>query len=118
MDELSQRFGEILKDPQSMEKVRQMASRLLGEEEAEKPEAAADPTGAALSSLLPEGTDVAKLVRMLTRLQNRGPDSREQLLIALRPHLTPERKKRVDQALRILKLLDLAPLLSDSGILG
>lgn len=56
---------------------------------------------------------IANLVGKL----NRNDDQRCQLIIALRPLLSPERQQRADEALRIIKLIDLLPLIRDSGIL-
>lgn len=48
---------------------------------------------------------------------NRNDDKRCQLIAALRPLLSPERQQRADEALKIIKLIDLLPLIRDSGIL-
>jgi hypothetical protein len=45
-------------------------------------------------------------------------DSNIQLLRALKPHFSDERAKKVDDAIRILQLIRLLPLLRDSGLLG
>ncbi len=43
-------------------------------------------------------------------------DPRIDLLLALKPNLSDPRQKKVDEAIRILRLLSLLPLLRDSGI--
>ena len=48
----------------------------------------------------------------------REPDRNIQLLRALRPYLEPERQKKVDEAVKILHLMKLAPLLQESGLLS
>ncbi len=48
----------------------------------------------------------------------REPDRNIQLLQALRPFLEPERQKKVDEAVKILHLMRLAPLIQESGVLG
>lgn len=48
----------------------------------------------------------------------REPDRNIQLLQALRPFLEPERQRKVDEAVKILHLMRLAPLLQQSGLLG
>ncbi|MBQ4100110.1 MAG: hypothetical protein IJC83_01040, partial [Oscillospiraceae bacterium] len=40
------------------------------------------------------------------------------LLRAIKPFISDERKHKVDEAVKILKLLSLLPLLKDSGFLG
>ena len=48
----------------------------------------------------------------------REPDRNIQLLEALRPFLEEERRKKVDEAVKILHLMRLAPLLQESGALS
>lgn len=48
---------------------------------------------------------------------NRNDDKRCQLITALKPLLSPERQQRADEALKIIKLIDILPLLRDSGLL-
>lgn len=48
----------------------------------------------------------------------REPDRNIQLLRALRPYLEAERQKKVDEAVKILHLMKLAPLLQESGLLS
>ena len=45
-------------------------------------------------------------------------DKNVQLLRALRPHMSPARQSRVDDAIRLIQLLGLLPALRDSGLLG
>ena len=46
------------------------------------------------------------------------PDKNVDLLRALKPHFAPERAARVDNAVRLLQLFSLLPVLRESGILG
>lgn len=48
----------------------------------------------------------------------REPDRNIQLLQALRPFLEEERQRKVDEAVKLLHLMRLAPLLQESGILN
>lgn len=45
-------------------------------------------------------------------------DKNTQLLTALKPHFSPERSKKVDQALGLMRLMTALPTLKDSGILS
>lgn len=45
-------------------------------------------------------------------------DRNTDLLRALKPHFSPDRAKKVDDAIRILQLIRLLPLVKDLGILG
>ena len=53
---------------------------------------------------------------MVQLLGTKGDDDRVRLLLALRPHLSKEKQNRLDKAVKMLKLLDIAPLLSQAGI--
>lgn len=103
MDELSEKLGEILNDPSSVARIGEMAKSLFGEQSQES---------------VPETQpDMMKIMSLINRFKNSGKTENERLLLALRPHLSPPRQKKVDTAVKILKLLELAPLISDSGLL-
>ena len=55
--------------------------------------------------------------RVLFRSALREPDRNIQLLESLRPFLEEERQKKADEAVKLLHLMRLAPLLQESGIL-
>ncbi len=57
------------------------------------------------------------IAEIMSKLSSSGNDPRCQLIAALKPMLSPEKQQRADEAVRILKLLDLLPVLKDSGIL-
>lgn len=44
-------------------------------------------------------------------------DPRCRLIMSLKPLLSKERQKRADEAIRILKIIELVPVLRDSGLL-
>ena len=102
MDDFTEKLNSILSDSDSMNRIREMAGQLLGEEKKE-PEFA-------------DGIDITKVMGIVSKLKSSGNSDRERLLLALRPHLKEERRKRLDNAVRILKLIELAPLIKDSGI--
>ncbi len=103
--ELQSALGSILNDPQSMDRVRSMAEQLLSQNTKKEPEQN------------DFGIDPTRLMGILSRLKSSGSSEREKLLLALKPHLSPERRGRVDTAIKMLKLIELAPLLKDSGLL-
>lgn len=105
MDDLSEKLSALLSDPDGMAKIKDMAQNILGGAPQEK-------------SLSTTGdVDVGAIAGMLKLLkQNNKDDSRIQLLMALRPNLSTEKQGKVDTAIKILKLTELAPLLKDAGI--
>ena len=105
MDDLSEKLSSLLSDPAGMDRIKEMAKNLLGDNAEEPP------------SVPNVDPDVGKIAKMLSLVK--GPsmnDDRVKLLMALRPNLSPERQAKVDSAIKILKLIELAPLLKDAGI--
>lgn len=145
MDDLSQQINSILSDPQSMQQIKSMAAALgLGAqpEAAPSPQAAASPTPdanalagllsslnssqnqppaqtptAALGGITPEALQTISRIAPLLSQVNREDDS-TRLLHALRPLLSPPRQKKLDEAIKILQMMRLLPLLKDSGLLS
>lgn len=65
------------------------------------------------------GLDPEMLMRMLSLFETLNqPDDNERFLLALKPLLREENRKKVDSAIRLMKLFTLLPVLKDSGILG
>ena len=59
---------------------------------------------------------MAKIAGLLSAAGNTSDD--EKLLMALKPLLREENRGKVDTAMRLLKLIELLPLLKESGILS
>lgn len=59
---------------------------------------------------------VLKLGELFSQMNK--PDKNTRLLLALKPHLRPENQQKVDNALRLMKILDLLPLLKEAGLLN
>ena len=117
MDDLSEKLTDILNDPESMQKVRLMAENLLGNK-AEEPKPSPSITDLLNGEGLPDINDLGKIMGLLNSLKSSGDDSRTQLLLALKPHLSEERRTKVDSAIKILRLLELLPLIKESGLLN
>ena len=113
MDELSEKLAGLLNDPDTMERVRQMAENLLGENNTQ-----ANTEQVSDFSPLNMGDELATVMSIIGKLKNSDDDSRTKLLIALKPHLSEPKREKVDTAIKILKLLELLPLIKETGILG
>ena len=114
MADFEEKLNAILSSPESMQQVAQLAQMLSSQSEASAAAAAPEtpsappPSGGApdLSALL-GGLDMNTISRFLPLLQemNRPQnDERAQLLHALKPFLKPERRDKVDSALRLARL--------------
>ncbi len=111
MPDMTEQLGALLSDPQGMEKIKAMAESLFGGSSASLPQPA--PTSAEPEVSMPDIGSIAKIAEMIKPRQD---DSRVRLLLALKPHLQPERQTRVDKAVKMLRLLDMAPMLSKLGL--
>lgn len=111
MDDLSAKLSEILSDPESMNRVREMAESILNQ----KPEP--EPQKPDFSTLSDIG-EISQIMGLVSKLQSQSDDPRTALLTALKPHLSEAKREKVDTAVKILRLLDLLPLIKESGILG
>ena len=117
MDDLSSKLTELLSDPESMNRVRQMAESILGESGEEIPSPSAVPDISSIGDMLGSG-ELQSIISVISKMKSAGDDSRVQLISALRPHLSEDRRKRADTAIKILKLLDVLPLIKESGLLN
>lgn len=134
MDDLTSKIESLLNSPDGMQKI-QAAMAAFGQSAPE--ESGADSAEAApsldpnsisqLLSSLGGGSsnqaadadsggmpDLGKLMQFLPLLSGMNKeDENTALLKALRPHLHGEREKRVDDAIQMMKLMKLVPLITD-----
>ena len=116
-NELTQRLSALLSDPEGLEQIKNMAAGLFSSggmpfemptEEKSEPKTADSPFG---------DIDMGKVLGIIGKLKAKsGENDKTRLLLALKPHLSEVRQKRVDSAVKILKLLELAPMLAELGI--
>lgn len=102
-------LSEVLNDPESMQKISQLAGSLgLGEgSPLEKPPPAQDTA------------DIGKLMQIGSLLASSGAEDKNiALLNSMRPLLSEENRRKVDRLVKIFRLMAAYPLLRDSGILG
>ena len=65
------------------------------------------------------GIDLEAIMRLgeIMSRMNSTDEKNAGLLLALKPHLRSENRKKVDNALKLMKIINLLPLLRDSGIM-
>lgn len=85
-----------------------------GNTKPEQPQPVQNPL-AAISSITPEMLQAVGKIAPLLSSVNREDDS-TRLLHALRPLLSHSRQKKLDEAVKILQMMRLLPLLKDSGL--
>lgn len=94
----------ILKDEESLSKVQALAQQLGIGGEVQKAESDDN------------SDDLKRVMSLISRFKNQGEDNRTRLLLALKPILSEERAKRVDGAVKLLKLIQLLPLLKETDL--
>ena len=102
--ELEEMLSGILKDEESLSKVQALAQQLGIGSEVQKSENNGD------------ADDLKRVMSLITRFKNQGEDNRTRLLLALKPILSEERARRVDGAVKLLKLIQLLPLLKETDL--
>ena len=127
MDDLSDALSSILSSPESMERLKSLASSLLGEEGQQGTESSDE--ASALPSV-PENSEadsqgdsplggidlnmITKLIPLLSQFNQE--DDNTKLLKALRPHLHTHRQKRLDEAAKLMQLVKLLPIIRQQGL--
>ena len=117
MEDLNAKLQEILGSEEGMRQLQEMANALglsgsLSDSNIQQP----PPSPQSSDNSLPiSPADLAKLGGLLQQTSTDSPAAG--LLRALRPLLKESRQKKVDEAIKILRLLSLWPVLQQSGLL-
>ena len=92
--------------------------QLMDADDSKKEAADADRSDSSEQGDILGGIDIEAIMRMgeLMSQMNRQDDS-TRLLLALKPHLKPENRQKVDSAMKLMKIMNILPLLRDSGVL-
>jgi len=107
VDDLEAKLDRLLSSPDSLKRVEELMAGFAASPPASLP--SAEP--AAPSDGLP---DIAQLMKLLPLFEQWGKgDDQTALLRALRPHLQDGRRKRLDDAEKMLRLMKLLPLIKE-----
>ncbi len=126
MEDITEKLSELLNSPGGMEKLKSTAEMLLGNgqnqtESNKNSNPAGMPGGFDLSAILggnmPPIGDIGNIMKIMGLLKSKDDDNRTKLLLALKPHLSSDRAKRVDRAVSLIKLAGILPVLKEEGIL-
>ena len=111
MDEMEDKLGAILNNPQMMQQIMTMAQTLGGQSEPSKPE----PPPQAMPQI-----DFALVQKLSGLASQSGIDQREKALLrALQAYLTGDRVARLERAMRAAKMAKLATaVIGQQGLLG
>lgn len=113
MDDLAGKLSELLSSPEGMERIKNLAGMLGQSAPPPEPPATPSPSG---NSLGLDGDMLKTIMKMAPLLSSfRQEDDSTRLLRALRPLLGHERQQKLDQAIQMLQMMRVLPLLK--GIL-
>ena len=107
MDDISSKLSSLLSDPEGLNQIKELANSLLGNTE----------TSESQENTLEGKNEIAAIMQILQALKGANDKSVE-LLLALKPHLSIEGQKKLDTAIKLLKIYSVLPLIKDSNILG
>lgn len=107
MDDISSKLSSLLSDPEGLNQIKELANSLLGNTD----------TAESQENTLEGKNEIAAIMQILQALKGANDKSVE-LLLALKPHLSSERQKKLDTAIKLLKIYSVLPLIKDSNILG
>ncbi len=107
MDDLSEKLAGILNDPESMEQVKKMAENLFSGENNENTTETTD---------APPLENIGAIMSIVSKLNGNNDNDRTRLLNALKPYLSEKKQAKADNAIKLLKIIELWPLIKDSGM--
>lgn len=123
MDDMENKLGAILSNPDMMAQIMNLAQQLGG---GTPPPASTPstpppppPQNAPQTSVIPEGLDIGMLAKLAGMANSSSVDPNQRaLLMALRPYLAGERITKLEKAMRAAKLATIASAFLGSGILS
>ena len=117
MDDLTGKLRSVLSDPQAMQDLAELAAMLREPEGDPAPDAETPAADLPPDADMPL-PDMGKLLAMGQMLSTQPPDANAELMRALKPHLSPERAKRAEKAIRLLRLYQIVSVLREIGLLS
>lgn len=115
MSDIASQINSILSDPEMMKQI-QSLSGLLGQSDSKDNISQALPQPSSPLDIL--GADgmqsVMKLMPLISRIQQEDDTTR--LLNAIKPFLSEPRQKKLDEAIKLIRIINLVPLIKQQGL--
>ena len=113
MDDIIGKLGELLSDEESVQQLTELAQMMMsGDEEGSGEGSEETSNGEGMHDL----GAVMKIAGLAGALSQK--DKNAELLLALKPHLSEERQKKVDKAVKLLKLIAIWNMAKENGLLS
>ena len=128
MDDIVAELSSFIESKEGMDTIKNLASSLMSGD---------GDVSSMLSSLMSNGAEsvisppkkeepadlpgfapdqLASIMGVMSALNKSEDDARTRLLLALKPHLSEKRRERVDRAIKLMKLISIMPLITESGL--
>lgn len=126
MDDLSSKISSILSDPQALEQIKGLgemlglsgASATSSDAQVHKEQQKSPPDMLSSLSSVSSSDSLSMLTKFAPLLSDLNKeDDTTRLLFALRPFLSYERQKKLDEAGKLIKMMKLLPVLKQFNIL-
>ncbi len=114
-DNIADKIQSLLSDEESMNQIKELAAMfggMNGENDAASPSAETEDAKTA------GGADIDPFALMNLLGTASAKDKDCDLLLALKPHLSPERQRRIDKAVKLLKLYNIFTAMRENGMLN
>lgn len=125
MSDIASQINQVLSNPEMMEQIKAL-SGLFGQSAAPSVNAADNVKSESVSPIVQPspldmlGTDglqaAMKFVPLLSELKK--DDETTRLLRAIKPFLSPARQSKLDEAVRLLRVIRILPLLKNQGLIN
>lgn len=92
-----------------IEALKKAAQDIFGEQEGKERQKQAPPTAGGFADILGNAEMLAKISAVMNAMN--APDARADLIAALKPLLSEPRQRKADEAIKMLRLLELMPML-------
>lgn len=110
-------LGQVLSDPKTMDKLRSFFDgRKMPDPPQDAPPPPSEPppdVAGALQNIDPK--TVTRVLSVVQAMNSKGGDGRARLLYDLKPYISKERGRRVDEAAQILRLISALDLFREDG---
>ncbi len=122
MDDVMGKIGELLSDEESVKQLSELAQMIMGDSSASSAQESSDnetESGLADSSPSESGfPDIGSLMKLTGLMSSMSQnDKNAELLLALKPHLKEEKQKKIDKAIKLLKVIAIWNMAKESGLL-
>ena len=110
MDDIKSKLSEILNDSEALNNLSQMAETLFSSENSSEGDSSSPPQD------FPDMEQLGNIMAIISKLNGSQDNDRTRLINALKPYLSEKRQAKADNAIKLLKFMELWPIIKESGM--